>query len=222
MSDTLLDLVSRMFVGPLWPASILVCLMVLYTLMALIGLIDFEMDAPDLDFDPGIDLEVPADWDFWHGIGAASVRWTNFGRVPVLIWAGLFTIAYWAVSFLLWHGFDSERYSPTWLPSLLLSIRNIVIATGITKALTQPLIGYFLPGPSYDVDHLIGATCEVSTSEVTPKFGQGKFRTQAAPLLLNIRTDGPHIAKGTEVRIIAFDKEKRTYIVAPLPLEKES
>ncbi len=97
-----------------------------------------------------------------------------------------------------------------------------MIATALTKACTQPLIGYFVAGPSYDEANLIGATCEVSTSEATPEFGQAKFRTNAAPLLLNVRTDGPHIAKGTEVRIVGFDRNKRIYKVTSLPSEAPS
>lgn len=210
--------------------------MVAYATLAMIGLIDFGMDAPDLDLDPGLDMSVdpgvdlevpdmdgaPVEWDFWQGIGATSVRWTNFGRVPIVIWGSAFTVAFWSISYLLWHGFDSERYAATLGPSTLLVIRNGVLALVITKFITEPLIKYFLPGPSYDEHTLIGATCEVSSLEATPEFGQGKFRTNAAPLLLNIRTDGAHITKGTEVRIIDFDREKRIYKVTQLSSENQS
>ncbi|TWU37268.1 OB-fold-containig protein [Novipirellula artificiosorum] len=241
MAGSLVDLAVSMFVGPVWPASLLVCLLIVYTLFAMLGLIDFGFDVPEMDLDPGIDVDLdldvdldgpvldvpdldgaPVEWDFWQGIGAASVRWTNFGRIPVIMWGGVFAVAYWAVSFLLWHGFDSSRYSPTLLPSVLLAIRNVVIGVGVTKMVTQPLVGYFVKGPAYDRRHLIGATCEVTTTEATPEFGQAKFRTQAAPLLLNIRTDGPTIPKGTEVQIISFDPKRRTYRVTLQPSENQS
>ena len=262
MPDSIVELAERMFVGPVWPASILVCLLVVYTIFALIGLIDFGFDVPDVDLDAGLDVpdvhvdvpdlhvdvpdvhvDVPdvhvdipgvdmpdadvghvghVDVDFLHGLGATTVRWTNFGRVPVVLWGGVFAVAFWSLSYGLWHTFDSNRYDPTWLPSILLSIRNWVIAMGITKAATQPLLGYFVAPPSYDHRKLLGATCEICTSEATPEFGQAKFRTNASPLLLNVRTDGPHIAKGTEVRIISFDKDKRIYKVTHLPTETQS
>jgi hypothetical protein len=225
-----------MFVGPVWPASIIVCLLVVYTIFALIGLIDLGFDVPDVDLDASIDLDVDVDMgvdvghvdgahldvDFLHGLGGATVRWTNFGRVPIVIWGGIFTVAFWSVSYWLWHSFDSNRYEPNWFPSILLSIRNFVIATGIAKAVTQPMLGYFSPPPSYDQRRLMGATCEICTTEATPEFGQAKFRTNASPLLLNVRTDGPHISKGTEVRIIGFDKDKRIYKVTHLQPETQS
>jgi hypothetical protein len=104
----------------------------------------------------------------------------------------------------------------------LLSIRNFVIATAIVKGATQPMLKYFVAPPLYDQRRLLGATCEICTSEATPEFGQAKFRTNASPLLLNVRTDGAHITKGTEVRIIGFDKEKRIYEVTHLPSETQS
>ncbi len=235
--ESLLQIAERMFVGPLWPASILVCLLVLYTLIALIGLVDFGFDVPDLDLDvdPGVDLDVDlgvdapdvdagahVNADFLGGIAGLTVRWTNFGRVPIVLWGGIFSVAFWAVSYYLWHTFDSRKYDPVLLPSVLLSIRNLVIATGITKMITQPMLGQFTEPPSYDQHKLLGATCEICTTEATPEFGQAKFRTNASPLLLNVRTDGPHIPKGTEVRIIGFDKEKRIYKVTHLQPETQS
>jgi hypothetical protein len=225
-----------MFVGPVWPASIIVCLLVVYTIFALIGLIDLGFDVPDIDLDPSIDLDVDVDMgvdvghvggahvdvDFLHGLGAATARWTNFGRVPIVIWGGIFAVAFWSVSYWLWHSFDSNRYEPNWFPSILLSIRNFVIATGIAKAATQPMLGYFVDPPSYDSGRLLGSTCEICTTEATPEFGQAKFRTNASPLLLNVRTDGPHISKGTEVRIIGFDKDKRIYKVTHLQPETQT
>ena len=240
MPEPLIELAERMFVGPVWPASILVCLLVIYTLMALIGLIDFGFSVPDVDLDPGIDLDVPdldvpsfdaamdlpdgahVDVDFLQGLGATSVRLTNFGRLPVVLWGGIFAVAFWSLSYGLWHNYDAERYDPTWMTSILLSIRNFVIATAITKGVTQPMLGWFVDPPSYDYRKLLGATCEISTTEATPRFGQAKFRTNASPLLLNVRTDGRHIAKGTEVRIIGFDKEKRMYKVTQLQSENQS
>lgn len=221
MPEPLLQLADRMFVGPVWPASILVCLLVVYTIFALIGLIDLGFDVPDVDLDADLPDGVAVDADFLHGLGAASLRWTNFGRVPIVMWGGIFAVAFWSISYGLWHTFDVNRYEPSWVPSILLSIRNFVIATGITKAVTQPLLGYFVAPPTYDQKNLLGATCEISTSEATPEFGQAKFRTNASPLLLNVRTDGPHIVKGTEVRIIGYDKEKRIYKVTHLPSETQ-
>lgn len=236
-----------MFVGPVWPASILACLMVVYTLVAVMGLADFGFDAPDIDidvdpgidFDPGIDMDpgvnadvdmgvdahadgVEVGSDLFGGIAGLTIRATNFGRVPVVIWGGIFTVAFWMVSYYLWHNFDSNQYGPSWLSSTLLSVRNLVIAVAITKGITQPILGQFIDPPSYTNRIILGATCEICTHEATPEFGQAKFRTDASPLLLNVQTDGANIPKGTEVRIIGYDKDKRVYKVTQLQPETPS
>ncbi|MCO8123581.1 YqiJ family protein [Stieleria sp. TO1_6] len=243
MQATFTDLAQRMFVGPVWPASILVCLLVVYTLIALIGLIELDFDAPDLDLDAdvsggldapeldGIDVDLGgadvnvshhSGLDFINGLAATTVRWTNFGRVPVVVWMGVFTFLFWMISYGLWHGFDSKHYAPTWIPSLLLIVRNGVISIIATKYATQPAVGKFSPPAGYDKHRLMGATCEISSISATPTFGQAKFRTNAAPLLLNVRTNGTEIPKGTEVRIVDFDPIKRIYTVTEILPENDS
>lgn len=241
MEATLNEIAQRMFVGPVWPASILVCFMIFYTLIAVIGLIDLDLDAPDIDLDASIDIDAPdldavdfdvsggdADvghaggFDFMTGFASTTIRWTNFGRVPLIIWVGVFAMVFWTVSYGVWHGFDSARYAPTLVPSLLLGIRNFVISVIATKFITQPVVGKFTPEPGYDKDRLLGATCEISSINASPTFGQAKFRTNAAPLLLNVRTNGPKIPKGTEVRIVDFDPTKRIYTVSEIQPENES
>lgn len=255
VDEVLTDIANRMFVGPVWPASLLVCLMVMYTLVALIGLIDLDLNAPDLDLDAdvsvdlgtpdldvaapdldlgapdGIDLDVAGgsaeighagSFEFLTGLASTTLRWTNFGRVPLVIWMGVFTVLYWIVSYALWHNFDVGRYEPELLPSVLLGTRNFVMAVVATKFVTRPVVGKFQPQPGYSKDRLLGATCEISSIQATPTFGQAKFRTNAAPLLLNIRTDGKEIPRGTEVRIIDFDPSKRIYTVTEIQPENES
>ncbi len=247
MEQVLNQMAELFFVGPVWPASILVCLMMIYATIAMFGLADLGLDADvDFDIDVDIDVDLPMEvstpdleaGDFavsdgdvdvsavsgaglLGSLGALTVRCTNFGRVPIAIWGGVFTLALWSISYVLWHNFDSERYAPVLLPSLLLTMRNSVLAVMVTKAITQPLVGRFAPQPGYDTRRLLGCTCEISTTEATSAFGQAKFRTNAAPLLLNVRTDGPSIPKGTEVKIVGFNPGKRVYTVTCIQPENE-
>ncbi len=129
---------------------------------------------------------------------------------------------FWTISYVLWHAFDASRYEPVWLPSVLLGIRNFVVAVICTKFVTQPVVGKFSPQPGYTKDRLLGATCEISSIQAPSTFGQAKFRTNAAPLLLNVRTTGTEIPKGTEVRIVDFEPTKRIYTVTEIQPENES
>ncbi len=225
--ETIVSFLERMFVGPVWPASILVCLLLAYTLVALLGIFDLDLGV-EADASPEIDLGAPdvsgpeVHGDFLGGIGGMTVRWMNLDRLPMILWLSVFTVAFWAVSYFLWYGFDVHKYSPALIPSLLLCGRNIVIASTLTKLVTEPLSRWFVPAPQYSPSTLIGEHCTVSTSEVTESFGQAKYKTDAAPLLLNIRTDGEHFAKGARVQIVGFDADRRLYKVTAAPQEVSS
>lgn len=225
MSASFVEFIERMFVGPIWPASVLVCLLVAYTAVALLGLIDldFGVDA-DLDADAGVDLDAggaePGELsggepqgDLFGGIGGATLQWLNLQRLPLILWMAVFTVIFWIVSYGLWYGFDVRRYEPTLWTSSLLAVRNVVIAAGATKFATNPLQRLFQPAPSYGPSTLIGESCVVSSRQVNERYGQAEFPTDAAPLLLNIRTDGECLPQGTRVEIIAFDADRRVYKV---------
>lgn len=243
--ETFLDSV---FIGPMWPASVLMGLLIAYLLLSLVGAVDMDMDGPDADL--GMDLDAPdvapdlpdapdadfevdvdaaSDLDMGHhasdlmgGAGVMTLRWLNLGKIPIILWAGTFTLLFWSVSWLLWNHFDFSRYQPTLLTSIGLSARNFVIAVGLTKLATGPLTKIFAPEPQYNAATIMGQECVVWTPQATEKFGQARFKTDAAPLLLNIRTDGCLLKKGDRARIIGFDPHTRIYIVSQADSEVQS
>ena len=239
MSEFLTQFSDNFLVGPVWPASVMLALMIIYAGVAALGVGDFDTGLDvDVDVDMDLDLDLPdldvGDIDaggagidgadlhhpgLFGSLGAMTVRWSNFGRIPIAIWGGVFTLALWGISYSLWHGFDVHHHSATLLPSILLTIRNAVLAVLITKPVTQPLVGKFDKEPGYDSKRIVGSTCEISSIEATPAYGQAKFRTNAAPLLLNVRTDGSTFPRGTEVRVIDFNPNKRIYTVTSITSE---
>lgn len=206
MSESILEFMSHMFVGPLWPASLLVCCLLIFMVLSMLG-------GLDLDFGIDVDIDTDVDGDLMGGIGGVTLRWLNLNHLPVFLWLSIFTVIFWMTSYAFWYSFDVKRYEPTIMTSILLMLRNGVIAIGVTKVVTEPLNRYFQPAPSFGPSKLIGKTCEVSTGEATDSFGQARFRTDASPLILNIRTDGETLTKGSIVQIVAYDHDKHIYKV---------
>ncbi|WP_168566352.1 OB-fold-containig protein [Crateriforma spongiae] len=238
MSESIIQFLERLFVGPVWPASVMVGVMLIYAVVVALGLLDFdfglgadidpdgmEMDAGDIDLgdaDASMETEIPAADGAWQsaadggtvsGLGAMTVRWLNLGKIPLVIWCSVFTSLFWAVSYAMWYSYDQDHFAPALIPTLLLTTRNVVMATLATKVLTDRLGFLSRRGPTYEAARLIGKTCRVSTSEVSPTFGQGEFTTDAAPLLLNIRTTEGTVPRDGIVRIIDFDSDRRIYTV---------
>jgi hypothetical protein len=175
----------------------------------LIGFADSAFEPPDLGLDdPSVDLS-----DSFGSIGAATFRWLNLDSVPLFVWAVLFGISWWLISLGLWEWFDRLRYEPTLVASLLLASRNVVIAVGLTKVISNPMRTWFERGSAFSTEDLMGQLCEIQTGEATPEFGRAKYKTDGSPLLLNVRTSGETLVKGQTAVIIDFEPTKRIYIV---------
>jgi len=237
---TIEHFLESVFAGPMWPASVLLGLLLCYLGLAILGAADLSMEGPDLGVPDGA-AELPdlpaADADLgggetsWEapaggqgggllGLGAISLRWLNLGRMPVILWLGTFTILFWCVSWILWKFVD--RPPSVWWMNLVLIVRNGVISVAATKIATNPMTKWFADASRYHPGTLIGETCEISTGEANPDFGQARFRTNGAPLLLNIRTAGGTLRKGDLARITAFDSERRIYTVTQADSEETS
>jgi len=195
--------IDSLFVGPLWPASVLVLIVVGYLVVSLIGMVDFE--------GPNLDLSIESDG--WQSLGAGTLRWFHLGPIPIVLWLGCFAIFNWLIAFGLWTYFESDDYLPTLTESAILSARNAVLAAFVTKLATGPLVPYLGDPPSFNEETIIGERCIVSSGEATTTFGQAKYSTGGAPLLLNIQTDGAHLVKGDLAIIVAYDTERRIYTV---------
>jgi hypothetical protein len=221
------ELLEIPFTGPVLPATILVFLVVVWSLLTTAGAIGLEepfglggawdsgLESTGLGSGAaganGLDGVSSSLMD---NLGILAVRWLNLGGVPILVWGAIFSIAWWFVSGFLWIAIDQFWFSPNLIWSVFLSIKNLILAALLTKLVTQPLKSRLTPG-RVTVESLIGRECVISSTEATPDFGLVKFKTSGAPLLLNVRTDGPHLAKGTPVWITHYDHERRVYIVSP-------
>lgn len=201
MWQSLQSFIDALFVGPVWPASVLLLLVLGYLLLSLVTTFGLESAEVDLDAHG------------WQGLGASTLSWLHLDTIPIAVWGGLFACFNWLLAYILWNVIDAAAHEPTLLTSSILATRNAVIAAVLTKVVTAPLASYFGNAARYDEQTLVGRCCVVASGEATPTFGQAKFDTGGAPLLLNIRTDGLHLTKGTVVRIVAFDADRRTYLV---------
>jgi len=152
--------------------------------------------------------------NWFVGNSIAALRWLNLGGVPLMIWGAVFAVSWWFIAGVLWIAIDQRIFEPTLLWSSLLSIKNLILAALLTKLVTKPLKRSLTPD-RITIQSLIGKECVISSTEATPEFGLVKFRTGGAPLLLNVRTDGPRLVYGTPVWIVHYDRKRRVYLVSP-------
>ena len=207
-----MDILTTLFAGPVLPATLALGLMVLWSLLAVLGSVDLDLPGSqvDLDVDAGGGTAGPSD-----GLAILMMKWLNLKDVPLVLWMGTLAVIWWFISASLWSLVDVRWFNPPgWLGSMLLIARNLAVALPLTKLATQPMRGWFVT-EHLDAQSLIGRECQISSSVASTEFGQVKLKTSGAPLLLNVRTDGPSLIRGTHVWITHYDAKRRLYIVSP-------
>ena len=219
------EFLSSLFEAPVFPSTIMLGLLVLWSLTTIIiGGLDSHIAASWHLHNPFSGGHADGDGlshTISHALGdamgtvvLAPAKWLNLKHLPIVLWGGIFILSWWATSILLWAMIDSLffRGSSSLVVSLLI-VRNFIIGLLATKLITQPMRGMF-DTKELDSISLVGKEAEICSLDATPENGQVKYKTDGAPLLLNVRTDGPHLPKGTRVWLTHYDKNKRIYIVS--------
>lgn len=196
------------FTMPVLPSTLLVILIVIYGAMVILGALDFDLFDLDLDFDADADVGA------FSSIGFVTLKFLNFGELPIMIWLCIYGLVWWILSLVLWMVFDQNSVDPR---TTLLLGRNIVVSTLLTKFLTQPLAKIFAKPTLHHPEDLIDQECEISTFRATKDFGQARYQTEAAPLILDVKVREGELSKGQRALIIDYDSESRIYYVVAAP-----
>jgi hypothetical protein len=218
------ELIQPLLASPVLPATILLLMVVSWSLFTIaIGFgIDLQGHFPFHFHNPFHGLFHGLD-DAVGAVVLAPTKWLNLRSVPFMLWLGVFAIAWWSVSLIWWLSLDDWfTPNPSSLVTLGLISRNLVCTLPLVKLATQPMQGWFNTTNQLHSKSLIGQEAEISSYDATPVNGQAKYKTGAAPLLLNVRTDGPHLPKGTRVWITHYDAKKHIYLVSPTTTDSSS
>ena len=183
-------------------ASALLLVVILYWLFVIVGGIGLELFDFDIDFESEIETSM--------SIGLVSLDFLNIGRMPLMIWLSAFSIAWWGISMLL-----NDPASHSSLAGMAWAFAtNLALAAVAAKLLTQPLRNRFDPKEPNTPEELIGKEVVVTSSNVTEQFGQARLETDAAPLILHVRSNDASIEKGDRVTLVDYDPHKRHFLVA--------
>ena len=208
------------------PFTGLLLLVFAYWILLLVGAVGF--DTFDFDVDTDFDVgggggdvtDAEPDFDTSGGGGAwlGILKFFNVGDVPLMVLLSFVAFNLWALSIL-----TSQYLNPSLSPwvALLWFVPNLLLSLLLAKFFTAPLKKLFVrmrAGIDAPIK-IVGQTCVVTTSEVTPKFGQAEIKQDGPPLTLNVRSkEAVSLTKGDEALIVAQDDDG-TYVVVPFDLE---
>lgn len=194
---------------PVLPFTVVLGLCAIYWIVVIVGAIDVEL----LDVDPGSELGSGADASVLDW-GMLGLRWFNLGDVPLMVWVSAFAVTAWLAAAL----FDRELAleGVTLADSWFALLRNGAIGVFAAKVLTQPMKGRLRHREPNTWKEMLGRTVVVTSSEVTPQFGQAECQVEdGAPLKIHIRTIDGSLPKGAAAEIVDCEPEQHIYYVAP-------
>jgi hypothetical protein len=205
------------------PFTILLGVVVLYWLLVILGALDFDMGGHDVDVSmDGHDIDAGHDADAGsHDVGdghsitafQSMLQFLHIGDAPMMIVVSVMAVIAWGVAVL-----SNVYLNPggSWLLALVYLVPNGVFTVVATHYLLRPL-AKAMRSMNEDQEKsppVVGRVAEVTTSEVTEKFGMALLQVKGAPLAIQIRsTKGEPIKKGDQVLVINEDRKNNTFEV---------
>lgn len=213
------DFTAATFSYPTAVYTALLGIVLVYWLLALIGLVDFEHSGLDLD------IEAQADVDAAELTTLASyVVAFGLSGVPISV----------AVSLLVLYGWVASCLAGMWLLPLLQAltplpdaVQTIVagtvvlllaaaLAIPLAAATIRPLRKLFVTHTAISNHALVGQPCRVLTGTVSRKVGRAEVAQRGASINIRVWADEPNaLTKGSAARIVDYDAERARYKIAP-------
>ncbi|MGJ8677599.1 MAG: hypothetical protein ACSHX0_08785 [Akkermansiaceae bacterium] len=190
------------------PLTILVGVFALYWIVCILGVVG--VDAFDIDLD--VDTDTGGDSSFPNPI-SAMLRFVNAADVPMMVVCSLLAVYLWMLSMLGNYYLNAGQVE--WR-AIGIFVASFILAVLLVKFTTAPLVPLFKKLEQHEIaEPAVGGTAVVISREVDGKYGQcEQQRVGGAPAILTCKTsEETPIPRGSEVAVVAYDKEKGVYSV---------
>lgn len=201
-----------------YPTAIYTALLgvvMIYWVLAIIGVVDFEHSGFELDLDHDMDLHADgADVSTLAGYVVAF----GLNGVPFSIVVSLIILISW-----FFTGLFSEYLLP-WVPTIILQVIVGTIAMvaafcasiPLTARIVRPLRRIFVSHTARSNHSLVGQRCKVLTQSVNEKFGRAEIADGGAGLNIRVWAKTPNnLKRGSLALIIEYDEGLGHYLIEP-------
>ncbi|WP_454909021.1 ubiquinone biosynthesis protein [Variovorax gossypii] len=194
--------------------TVLLGVVVIYWLLAMLGMVDIEHSGLDVD----VGVHTHADGDA-NDIGHLASFVVAFGLngVPFSVAVSLLVLVSWTVCCL--GGEWLLPLVPT-LPLQLLAgtvllVASAVIAIPVTAVAIRPLRGLFVSHTAVSNAALVGQSCRVVTGVVNEKDGRAEVARRGASLNIRVWATVPNsLKRGSQALILEYDEVAGRYLIA--------
>lgn len=205
------EFISVVFGFPTLVYSVLLAVVLVYWLLAIVGLVDFGESGIDLEIGQHADAHV----DDLSTIAGYVVAFGLSG-VPFSIVVTLLVVIGWTLSTL------AGIWVLAWVPTLPLQIAAGLVVLALCFALSiviaarivRPLRGAFVTQYGPRNADLVGQTCTITTGVVDERQGHAQVAQRGAALLIQVWAPAPNtLRRGSPALIVEYDAAARRYLV---------
>ncbi|MES2506272.1 MAG: hypothetical protein V4599_06185 [Verrucomicrobiota bacterium] len=205
------------------PLTALLGMVLLYWMMVMIGMLDFDMDLFDFGDGgadaPDMSVEHPSSMG---GAMLTAGRFLGFSQVPIAIWGSFFALFLWVLALYSNHRFNGVPGDRDLVTAAWLLVPCITASLLLTKLATLPLARLFaaMSGAATESQDVLGQPGVVTTTVLDDRHGQVEVTHDGAPALVNarLRPDGVPLQKGDGVRVTEMSPDGLFYYVEPVPV----
>jgi hypothetical protein len=191
--------------------SVLLGVVLVYWVLALIGVVDFD----DGGFEVDGDLHADAHADDLGDLASYLVA-LGLNGVPFSLVVSLLVLISWTVSCLA--GMWLLPLVPTQLLTVVVGtgvlVVSLLLALPLTARLIRPLRGLFVTHNALSNQALVGQLCKVVTGSVDGEFGRAEVSTRGTSVNIAVWADTPNaLVRGASARIIEYDTARDRYLI---------
>jgi len=182
-----------------------------YWVLALLGIVDFESGGIDLD----VDLHADAEIDSLSTLATYAVAF-GLNGVPFSVVVSLLVLVAWTVSAL------AGMWLMPLVPTLLLRmvagtgvlLGSFAVALPVTARLVRPMRGLFVTHSALSNAALVGLPCRVLTQAVDEKVGRAEVEQRGASINIRVWARSPNaLGRGASARIVEYDPATGRYLI---------
>ena len=199
-----------------FPTAIFTALLgvvLVYWVLAIVGLVDFEHSGFDLDVHPQADAD-PAE------LGTVASYVVTFGLdgVPFSVAVSLVVLYSWVASCLA--GMWLQPLVPAgvldWLAGTAVFGAASALAIVLSARTIRPLRKLFVTHAAISNAALVGQLCRVVTGSVDQRVGRAEVAQRGASINIRVWAEEPNaLTKGSSARIVDYDAERARYLIVP-------
>lgn len=191
--------------------SALLGAVMVYWVLALIGIVDFDSGHFDVDTDLHADADAGDIGDLAGYLVALGLNGVPFSVVVTLLVLFSWTICCLAAMWLL-------PLVPTSLLRLVAGVAVLPLSFAcslpLTARLIRPMRGLFVSHTAISNAALVGQTCRVLTTSVDENFGRAEVAMRGAGVNIKVWSDSPNkLRKGSTARILEYDEAGERYLI---------